>query len=474
PPPPPPAIRGIISGALLAVLTLTAAPPAEAQTVRTYTFTATNDAGDRDPVAPGLQVDEGDTVTLTLTVSGVTSGEAGWSSTPFSGTATAGDDYQVGIGSGHGAFRASAVVAGDRDLFQAVTYSITNDTMPEPDETIIAPVPVVTGSLNPDTYTTTSTDITITIRQNDGYVDPNAPVADNPAARAARLEAPAAALARSVGQLAVDAITQRVDGAGRLGLWGSGGYVSAEGEHDGVDYDGDTSAFHLGMDTTWRDGLIGIAAANSAGDLDFTANGMTSTLETNVTSIHPYLARRLNNAQLWTTVGYGSGEAELKEPGGANITTDLTVLTAAFNIAHAPGDMLSAQVGALYSRAALDEVAGPPGLSKVTVHTMRINAAGEVGWRHDNWRPFLTVNLRHDAGDGDVGSAGDLGGGVEWQTPTAILRLSGATHFAGDGAEEDRLTFTARQNAGRLNLGINLGVANGMDTANLLSGEWRF
>ncbi|MDD9852134.1 MAG: hypothetical protein OXU94_10350, partial [Gammaproteobacteria bacterium] len=60
------------------------------------------------------------------------------------------------------------------------------------------------------------------------------------------------------------------------------------------------------------------------------------------------------------------------------------------------------------------------------------------------------------------------------QTPTAILRLSGATHFAGDGAEEDRLTFTARQNAGRLNLGINLGVANGMDTANLLTGEWQF
>ncbi|MDD9815001.1 MAG: hypothetical protein OXU31_03325, partial [Gammaproteobacteria bacterium] len=195
--------------------------------------------------------------------------------------------------------------------------------------------------------------------------------------------------------------------------------------------------------------------------------------ETNVTSIHPYLARRLNNAQLWTTVGYGSGEAELKEP-GANITTDLTVLTAAFNIAHAPGDMLSAQVGALYSRAALDEVAGPPGLSKVTVHTMRINAAGEVGWRHDNWRPFLTVNLRHDAGDGDVGSAGDLGGGVEWNTPTAILRLSGATHFAGDGAEEDRLTFTARQNAGRLNLGLNLTADNGLNTANLLHGEWRF
>ncbi|MDD9800476.1 MAG: autotransporter outer membrane beta-barrel domain-containing protein, partial [Gammaproteobacteria bacterium] len=327
--------------------------------------------------------------------------------------------------------------------------------------------------------------------------------------RAARLEAPLAAAARGIGQLAANAVARRANFAGQnfnaetlaaaylagghkapaellrqsgfslahgdsgLNIWGGGDYIAAEGDHNGITYDGDTTAFHLGMDTTWRDGLIGIAAANSAGDLDFTANGVTSTLETNVTSIHPYLARRLNNAQLWTTIGYGSGEAELKEP-GANITTDLTVLTAAFNIAHAPGDMLRAQVGALYSRAALDEVAGPPGLSKVTVHTLRINAAGEVGWSHDNWRPFVTVSLRHDAGDGDVGSAGDLGGGVEWQTPTAILRLSGATHFAGDGAEEDRLTFTARQNAGRLNLGLNLTADNGLNTANLLSGEWRF
>jgi len=67
-----------------------------------------------------------------------------------------------------------------------------------------------------------------------------------------------------------------------------------------------------------------------------------------------------------------------------------------------------------------------------------------------------------------------LGGGVEWQTPTAILRLSGATHFAGDGAEEDRLTFTARQNAGRLNLGLNLTAADGLNTADLLTGELQF
>jgi len=205
--------------------------------------------------------------------------------------------------------------------------------------------------------------------------------------------------------------------------------------------------------------------------MNFTANGVTSTLETNFTSVHPYLTRRLNNAQLWTTIGYGSGEAELKELGGVDIKTDLTVLTAAFNITHAPSGMLSARVGALYSRATLDPAARLP---KVTVHTMRITAAGEVGRQMNDWRPFATASLRHDAGDGDTGSAGDLGGGVEWQTSTATLRLSGATHLAGDGAGEDRLIFTGRKRAGRLNLGLNLTAADGLSTSDLLTGEWRF
>jgi len=52
--------------------------------------------------------------------------------------------------------------------------------------------------------------------------------------------------------------------------------------------------------------------------------------------------------------------------------------------------------------------------------------------------------------------------------------LEGSKHLAGSGADEDRLTLTARKTAGRLNLGINLTANDGVDAANLLSGEWRF
>lgn len=38
----------------------------------------------------------------------------------------------------------------------------------------------------------------------------------------------------------------------------------------------------------------------------------------------------------------------------------------------------------------------------------------------------------------------------------------------------DYNTLTARKTAGRLNLGLNLGVTDKVDTANLLTGELRF
>jgi len=63
---------------------------------------------------------------------------------------------------------------------------------------------------------------------------------------------------------------------------------------------------------------------------------------------------------------------------------------------------------------------------------------------------------------------------VEWHGPALNLRLEGSKHLAGSGAGEDRLTLTARKTAGRLNLGINLIANDGLNTANLLSGEWRF
>jgi len=63
---------------------------------------------------------------------------------------------------------------------------------------------------------------------------------------------------------------------------------------------------------------------------------------------------------------------------------------------------------------------------------------------------------------------------VEWHGPAVRLRLEGSKHLAGSGTDEDRLSLTARKTAGRLNLGLAVGMEDGLGTANLLSGEWRF
>ncbi|MDD9884893.1 MAG: autotransporter outer membrane beta-barrel domain-containing protein, partial [Gammaproteobacteria bacterium] len=510
----------IISGALLAglaALTLAAAPTADAQTAHTYTFTATGDNGDRDPVEPGLQVDEGDVITFTFTLSSISTAPLSSIRVPqvsFGGTAMQGQDYtgQTLVMGGEVVWRQADFTARDAggDLSAFREFQVVADGTPEPDETIIFALPTLTARNTADTYTTTSTDITVTIRANDGYVAPIAPgpAVDNPVARAERLEAPVAAVARGVGLLAMDAVTKRArsvattnqfhlgrantaeellrqsgfnltdgDGGRGVSIWGSGGYISADGDHEGVDYDGDTSAFHIGGDTAWRDGLVGVAVSHSSGDIDFTvtADGMKSSLETSVTSVHPYLSRRINGSQLWLTAGYGSGDAELKEP-DALIKTDITVTTAAFGIAHARGDLFTAGLSAQYNRAKLD-AAGSAGktLPATTADTIRITADAEAGWTHGPWRPFLNFALRHDSGDGNTGGAADLGGGVEWQTPTVLVRLAGSGHIQGQAADEQRATLTVRKSTGNFDLTLNLAADDaGVDIARLLTGEWRF
>ena len=323
---------------------------------------------------------------------------------------------------------------------------------------------------------------------------------DNPTARAARVKTPLAATAIGIGQLAAQTIGKRLrfDGAstfnaapaatagdvlrqsafslahgnGGINFWGSGGYAATEGDHDGTAYDGDTTALHLGADTAWKNGLLGIAITRSNSDMDF--NG-SDNLETKVTSVHPYLTRKFAKTKLWTTIGHGTGDAELKEPGAA-AKTDVTVTTAALGATYAPLDNVHLNLAGQWSRAELERAVLSNGnvLPAVDADALRISAAAELSGRRDAWRSFLTVNLRHDSGDGDTGTAGDLGGGVEWHSSTATLRLEGSKYLTGSGAEEERLTLAARKTAGRLNLGLAVGMEDGLTTANLLSGELRF
>jgi len=429
------------------------------------------------------------------------------------GTATENADYTLDPAS-----KSLTIAAGARSA--TFTVAATDGGGDDTEDRTLTLTVTATGGAN--TAATASTSRTVTISE------------DDPAAREARLEAPLASAGRGIGQLAAAAVVGRMavggggGGAGNsltlagrnitgmetlaahyladgyatgaadlsaeellrtsgfnlaggsggrgFNFWGQGEFVSAEGDHDGVDYDGDTSAFHLGIETDWKGGLVGVSVGRSAGDVDFTvkADGMKSTLETEVTSVHPYLTRRLNRAQLWLTAGHGFGDAEVKEP-DVTIKTDVTVTTAAFGANFTLSDSVMLGAHGIFTRAELDAAhSGGKTLPAVTVDAFRVNATAEYEWDLGAWRPFGTAALRHDGGDGDSGVAGDLGGGVEWRGPAVNLRLEGSKSLAGGGADESRLGFTARKTAGRLNLGINLTANAGLNTANLLTGELRF
>jgi len=265
--------------------------------------------------------------------------------------------------------------------------------------------------------------------------------------------------------------------AGReFNLWGGGGMLIADGKHGGVDYDGDTTAFHFGLDTAWRGGLAGVALGRSSGEVDFTAAGVDYELQTSVTGMHPYFGRRHGRTQMWATAGLGSGEAELKEP-DTRFKTDIVVTTAAAGLSHARADHLTANLSALYTRAELDNArAGGNALNAMSVNSLRLAANAAANWQSGAWRPFVDFTVRHDSGDGDTGIAGDLGGGFEWRAPTVVVRLTAATTVAAKAAEETHAQFTAQKSAGNFGLSLNLATdsTGNIDTGKLVTGEWRF
>ncbi|MDD9818925.1 MAG: hypothetical protein OXU61_12445, partial [Gammaproteobacteria bacterium] len=129
--------------------------------VRTLTLSAVGDAagftnGDRDATAPGLQVDEGDRVSFTLAIDGVSSGVVTFNLPVLSGTATAADLSSSSIA----LFPLSSGVLSDTR-----SIDIVNDSIAEPDETVIISVTI-------DSQTTTDTitpaeSLTFTIRASD-------------------------------------------------------------------------------------------------------------------------------------------------------------------------------------------------------------------------------------------------------------------------------------------------------------------
>ncbi len=104
------------------------------------------------------------------------------------------------------------------------------------------------------------------------------------------------------------------DGAAGATVWGSGNYNKMGGKLSDGDWKGDVFSLQLGVDQRVQDDLLaGGLVSWSKGDVDYTQDNKSGDYTHQITSVHPYMAWSIDDARLWSSVGYGQGELSIKE-----------------------------------------------------------------------------------------------------------------------------------------------------------------
>ena len=113
-------------------------------------------------------------------------------------------------------------------------------------------------------------------------------------------------------------------------LWGRGSASAfQDGRAAGTSLDGEVLSGYLGVD--WRrDGMLaGVALSRSEGRMNYGAAGLTGTVDTAMTGLHPYASwSPRDGVSVWAMLGVGEGGAVLADADGA-AATDLGMLMAA-------------------------------------------------------------------------------------------------------------------------------------------------
>ena len=101
-------------------------------------------------------------------------------------------------------------------------------------------------------------------------------------------------------------------------VWVQGDLQRFDGEIEdiGMDFDGGLDAIHLGVDL-YANGqtLAGVSLMQSWGDLDYTDDEVDGSLDSSMSTFHPYVYFQANpNLGVWGILGFGSGSVDVSEP----------------------------------------------------------------------------------------------------------------------------------------------------------------
>lgn len=255
-------------------------------------------------------------------------------------------------------------------------------------------------------------------------------------------------------------------GLGSFSGWGTVDFRNFEG--DG--YDGNASAFFLGLDVKVSPYvLLGAAVGHNRSESDYSYGSATQTLETTVTSVLPYVSYKPNpRAIAWGVVGRGAGEATTTVHNANSESSDLTMNLGMFGASARFASRGATQFGirgdAAFASLATDDGNGAADDLDAGVNRLRIGAEAMhvIGMADDSTvTPYGEVNLRYDGGDGVTGSGLELAGGVRIMANAFSLDARGhmvAAHSAEDFSESG-VTLMATLNPSHGMTGLSMSLA---------------
>ena len=292
-------------------------------------------------------------------------------------------------------------------------------------------------------------------------------------------------------------LTDRLEDGRMLGLWGGGvlgGYKGRDGMDDSVHVEGDVLSLQLGHDVsgtlpggaseTDRRWMAGVMVSRSSGNGNWLHGNTRGDVDNTLTALVPYGAVNvLEDLRLWGSLGWGTGEMNLKGNKTARDYTDWQMLAAGFrrNLDHlavepdgkAPlvrGLELSLNGDFRRTRVSSGRASGRVTRARLGLEGSVRRALSDGG----TVRPSLELGLRHDGGGAETGFGVEVSGGVTWRDSRGLemtvegrmLAMHGDRNFRDHGVSAS----IARAPAfGTLSTQLALNIGDGMDS--LLAGD---
>ena len=239
------------------------------------------------------------------------------------------------------------------------------------------------------------------------------------------------------------------DSTGRstgLALWGSSDYRSFGDDNDGINWDGDLTSVHLGVDGKVSDSLLsGFALSWNNGSFDYTdssENGDNGDYQYSATSVYPYIGwLPREGLRVWALAGIGSGEIEISRTTEDNSTTNSATNIAQHSLAGGfanrilgdhtrPGGLTSLDMkgDVMLVYVAVDEnTGGDIAAQNVDTQRLRLLLSGEFqrDLPYGALTPLLEVGVRYDGGAGATGTGVEVGSGMRYANVDRNFTISG-------------------------------------------------